>query len=290
MFLVTHTDLDGVGCEIVARSFYPQLTADRVFHCDYWMVDDKVRYLLENTEDLILISDISVNAKTSAWIDKRYRGRVHIYDHHQTAWEYLNQYEWSTFDLNSSATQVLFDSLSKAKLKHRAPMGLPMFVFYVNDYDMWHHTMPYSSELNDLLSLLDRKVFVEIMLDRLQAGEALINEHDKIYLRALEERKQKYIKQCLDRATLVENRLVILANSYTSELSEYIRNIKNPPKSWKNLKYIEMINLERGSHSLRSYDPEFDVSLIAKANGGGGHKKAAGFSSKKINIHDILLD
>jgi nanoRNase/pAp phosphatase (c-di-AMP/oligoRNAs hydrolase) len=37
--------------------------------------------------------------------------------------------------------------------------------------------------------------------------------------------------------------------------------------------------------SLRS-NGDYDVSAIAKANGGGGHKNAAGFYMSYVNFHD----
>jgi phosphoesterase RecJ-like protein len=39
--------------------------------------------------------------------------------------------------------------------------------------------------------------------------------------------------------------------------------------------------------SLRSSDGDVDVSAIARENGGGGHKRAAGFSSD-LELDDIV--
>ena len=45
---------------------------------------------------------------------------------------------------------------------------------------------------------------------------------------------------------------------------------------------------ERGTVSLRNINPDFDVSSVAKKNGGGGHKGAASFPLNNLNI-DIPL-
>jgi phosphoesterase RecJ-like protein len=42
--------------------------------------------------------------------------------------------------------------------------------------------------------------------------------------------------------------------------------------------------------SLRSDCDEVDVSLIAKKFGGGGHRRAAGFSHTGASIEELLVD
>ncbi|MCA1933570.1 MAG: DHHA1 domain-containing protein, partial [Calditerrivibrio sp.] len=65
---------------------------------------------------------------------------------------------------------------------------------------------------------------------------------------------------------------VIFAEKYNSELGNHL--IKK-----MNLDYIIIINAQRKKISMRS-KPEVDISNIASANGGGGHKNAAGFTTK----------
>ena len=287
MILVTHTDLDGVGAEIVARNFYPELNDEKVYHCDYCTVNERVRKLLKNTDEEIWLTDISVNPETAALIDLHYADRVRLYDHHQSAEAYLKGYSWCVIDTSRSGTQLFFDSLcQEVKIQHRLPQALPLFVFYVNDYDLWHHAMPYSSDLNDLMHLLGRKRFTETMMSRLHNNEPLILEQDQLFLDALLEQKERQFKERVERAVIVDNRLVVVANSHLSELSEYIRNI-DPPKSWEKLDYIDMVNVETGSHSLRSYNQNFDVSLVAQKYGGGGHKNAAGYMGRAISMEEL---
>lgn len=288
MILVTHNDLDGVGCEIVARCFYPEITPDKVYHCDYGIVNDTVKHVLTQTANKLIISDVSISAETAKLIHEKYAKRVLLYDHHQTSQEYLKDYDWCVIDLEKSATKILFDDSCCRKPGTKVPINLPSFVYHVNDYDLWLHTLPYAVQLNDLFSLLGKKKFVDTMLSRLQKKEALINKHDQLYLDALAVKKEWYFKSKVESAIVDGERLMVIANRYTSDLAGYIRNIKSPPPEWKNVKYIDMINAEKGSHSLRSYDNDFDVSKVAEAYGGGGHKNAAGYAEKDFDIYSFF--
>ena len=61
--LFTHTDLDGVGCEILGKlAFEENINIER---CGYGNIDSKVEEILkdDNKYDKVFITDISVNKK-----------------------------------------------------------------------------------------------------------------------------------------------------------------------------------------------------------------------------------
>lgn len=285
MILVTHNDLDGVGCEIVARCFYPEITSDKVYHCDYGIVNETVKNILAQTDEELIVSDVSISEEIAKLIEEKYATRVRLYDHHQTSEQYLRDYDWCIVDQSKCATMIVFEDCCLRKPGCKVPLNLPAFVYYVNDYDLWLHTLPYATQFNDLLSLLGKKKFVDTMLSRLRKKEALINSNDNLFLEALSVKKEWYFKNKVESAVVDGERLLITANRYTSDLAGYVRGLKTPPKSWKNVKYIDMVNVEKGTHSLRSYDNDFDVSKIAEQHGGGGHKNAAGYAIKDFDIY-----
>ena len=180
MILVTHNDLDGAGCEIVARWFYSELTSERIYHCDYDVVDSLVERLLSTTTDKIIIADISVKKEPAIEIEKNYKDRVELFDHHQTVIPYLGQYSWVKLDMARCGTKLLFDTLQKRYKEINVPKLLEDFVFYVNDYDLWIHSSPISSQINDMLYLLGLHVFAENMLQKMRANQPLIGDSDQL--------------------------------------------------------------------------------------------------------------
>ena len=278
MILVTHTDLDGVGCEIVARYFYSSLTEVHHCHCD--AVDRVVCKLLSTTNEQILVTDLSINQETAVSLDKKYRDRIKIYDHHKTAKAHLDQYPWVFIDTTRSATKILFDTLHKQHPSVAVAEGLEKLVFHVDDYDLWHHSSPLSTHFNDILSMIGLNLFCKAMLERIRQNRPLISNEDQFYLQGLAESKEKYFAGKVKSAIVIDNRLVVMASRHTSDLGQYIRDISPAPADWEQVDYIDMLNFENQVHSLRSYKKDFDVSQVAKENGGGGHPSAAGYPMK----------
>ncbi len=276
MILLTHIDLDGAGCAIVAQHFYAQKLT-KIYHCDYDQVDSTLLGLLKKTNEFIVLADISMNAETAALVNQAYANRIELFDHHQTAWEYLRNYTWAKFKLDRCGASVLFESLKEQMPEVPIFENLSKLIFHVNDYDLWLHTSPESSLFNDMLYLLGMDTFVGVMKTRIQESQPLIRDTDQLYLNGLQSKKYSYFKQCVEQAIVQGNRLVVLSSRHTSELCQYIRDISSAPEAWKTLEYIDVINLETRTHSLRSYKPDYDVSQIAKQHGGGGHKNAAGY-------------
>lgn len=287
MFLVTHTDLDGIGSEVVVR-YFTSLPETNIHHCSYNNVDATVRKLLETTTASVIITDLSVTPETAAYIDQHHANRVEIYDHHKTAKAYLDAYCWACVDIERCGTQIIFDVMRKRHPLVPVLPGLTQFVFHVNDHDLWHHESPESSRFNDILFLLGRELFSRIMLDRIQQGQPLISEADRYYLQGLYKNKQKYFADRIRRAVAIDNRLILVASLYLSELCQHIRNISPPPPQWQNVEYIDILNFEAGAHTLRSYKPDFDVSVVAQAHGGGGHRDASGYPIQVVTDSDWL--
>lgn len=277
MILVTHIDLDGAGCEIVARFFYPELALKNIYHLDYDTVDKEVRKLPNLSEETLIFADLGMPKETADFLNTHCAGRVELFDHHKTAMEELREYPWAHFDLSSSGTKFLFDTLCQRMPEKEIPEALRDFVFYVNDYDLWLHQSPVSRQVNDMMNLLGMNLFVRLVMERIADGQPLIDKTDRLYLEGTVYYKKKYFQDRVRDAVADGNRLVLVASRYISELSQYVRDVSPVPEEWKNVEYIDVVNLDNHTHSLRSYKEGFDVSLIAKSKGGGGHPQASGY-------------
>jgi len=113
--LFTHTDLDGVGCAILAKiAFNKKEDIVDIEYCNYDDINEKVeKFITSNiftNFDAIYITDISVGKDVAELInntecntyDNGYFNLsdiVQLLDHHPTA-EWLNNYDWATVNVN----------------------------------------------------------------------------------------------------------------------------------------------------------------------------------------------
>ncbi|PQD96735.1 oligoribonuclease [Pradoshia eiseniae] len=283
--LLTHNDLDGVGCGILARIAF----GDRVkvrYNSIASLNREIESFLEEDSDTYLFITDMSPNEENEKKLQERFasKGMVQLIDHHKTA-EHLNEYEWG-FVLSideegkgTSATSLFYDYLIRREFLQPAE-GLTDFVELIRQYDTWEwekNENERAHRLNSLLYLTSIDEFEERMVERLQGGElfsfddfeekVLGMEYDKMerYLR----RKKREVVQ-----TEVSGQVagVVYAESYLSELGSELG------KEFAHLDYIAIMNMGGRRISFRTIHDDIDVSEIAAKHGGGGHAKAAGCS------------
>lgn len=154
-------------------------------------------------------------------------------------------------------------------------------VDYVEDRDMWFWKLPHSRYINSALRLYDLTLEE---WDKLAARnkEELIEEG-----RIIQKYKNKLIEQHAKYTSITEisgYRASITrstASDINSELAEYMLNKYTDCP----IAIIVTETAEGQIYSLRS--KTIDVSKIAVAHGGGGHKSAAGFKTKNYIADSI---
>lgn len=187
--LFTHTDLDGIGCAVLAYLAFGKENVD-VEYCNYDDVDDKVEEFMEDDSlyrsyDNIFITDISVSDSVANMIDilDRVDRRVQLFDHHGTAL-FLNKYDWCNVtdlsplhDCKTSGTELFYVELMNHgyfsvnnDIKYR--INVDKFVMNVRDYDTWRWKELgefgiVCKQLNDLFYIYGRDEFVEWTIKRI---------------------------------------------------------------------------------------------------------------------------
>lgn len=297
--LFTHTDLDGVGCAILAKLV---LGKDiDISYCNYDDVDRQVSDFLNNHDikagDLIFITDISVSEKVAERIDKNeMKDCFVLLDHHATALG-LNKYSWCsvimielTANIKTSGTELFFNWL----LTHDYfPQGIHYeilnyldFTNAVRDWDTWRwSTMGeagiISKQINDLFHIYGRDEFINWAMDKFSVwtcwdyfNSCVIGAEEKIILDMFQKEKDDYIKQKSGTMIIAEiygyTCGIVFADRFISELG----NILCKNHSWIDL--VAIIDISRNSVSYRAVKDEINVGEFAKYFGGGGHPKAAG--------------
>jgi oligoribonuclease NrnB/cAMP/cGMP phosphodiesterase (DHH superfamily) len=149
----------------------------------------------------------------------------------------------------------------------------PDFIEYVQDRDLWRKVLPGGDEFTIALRSYPQDFLIwDKLID--SGAQSLIAEGGAIqryYRLRVEELKRSAYKAELGGATCwISNAPYFAASEVAGELAERDADF--------GACYFE-VEQGRYQYSLRSREG-FDVSTIARMFGGGGHKAAAGFSTK----------
>lgn len=314
--LFTHTDLDGVGCAIVAKNAFDDVSVE---YCDYNEINEKVMHFIRNKGykkyDRIFITDISVTESVAMTIDELFNKGVgfQLVDHHATALPLAEKYPmWcevrveesnmypSTFDnrekVLSSGTSLLYKFLRNKHLPNmQRNESLKAFADTVRKYDSWEWHNIYNDShpkrLNDLLYIIGREKFIE----RFSSNPLPTFTDTELTLLEIEEHRiNKYIwykkqdvktefvfidgKKYHIAYVFAESNTSLLGNEIAKDYGGYID-------------FVAIIDAGRNKVSLRGIHAQPDLGKdIAKFYGGGGHMHASGFEFDVSLSHNLFKE
>ncbi|MGC8229500.1 DHH family phosphoesterase [Pseudobacillus badius] len=296
--LLTHNDLDGVGCGILAKLAFGkqvQVRYNSVAGLDY-----EVAWFLENQDKktALFITDLSVNKDNQEKLHAFHQdgGKVQLIDHHKTALHF-NEYEWGHVVIEdedgklTSATSLLYDYLLQHELIEPSN-ALAEFVELVRQYDTWEWEKNANQEarrLNALFFLVSIEEFEDRMISRLRYHQHFFfDELEEKILDMEDDKIARYIhrkRRELVQASIGEHMAgVVYAESYHSELGNELGK-ENP-----HLDYIAILNIGGKRLGFRTIHNHIDVSEVAARYGGGGHAKAAGASMTEEAYTQFVTD
>jgi uncharacterized protein len=286
--LYTHNDLDGLGSGILAKIAFGD--GVEIHYNSVARINSQVERYFETMkdnqikEDLLLITDLSVNEANSKRIEKFVKegGKAQFIDHHKTAL-HLNEFNWAMVKVKyddgrmTSATSLFYDYLLQNNMITPSS-GVEEFVELIRQYDTWEwesNQLIKAKQLNDLFSLISLDDFEGKMLERLRSGEPFeFSEFEQQLLKMEEEKIKRYIRK--KNRELVQTFIgdhcvgIVHAEMYHSELGNELG------KENSHLDYIAILNMGGKKISFRTIHDHIDVSAVAGKFGGGGHAKASG--------------
>ena len=216
-----------------------------------------------------------------------------VLDHHKTARDALDGLEIElltnncgdalsvTFDMGKSGGRLAWEYLWAKGLLPRDWMArygfrdAPWLVDFSEDRDLWRHALQDTREVNAALRSfpLDFEVWDGLLLIRHQAGsvwEDFVSQGAAI-LRAERQIIANHVKHAREVDMDGHKILAVNATVLFSEIAGELAAGRPFGACW-------FVRFDGASvWSLRSREGGVDVSEIAKAHGGGGHKQAAGF-------------
>lgn len=176
---------------------------------------------------------------------------------------------------------------------------VPMFIKHIDDYDRWQFKIEGTKAFNKALWSYAPWSFeqwqyewdstwgyssadgLEGMPNFIREGEAILRAHNQNVQSVVKGGARK-CKLCIEGEVCIEDFNGLAANCPPHLTSDVGHELANQSGTFGLLWFIDEDN--RCKCSLRS-NGEYDVSTIAKAFGGGGHRNAAGF---QIDIQTLL--
>lgn len=293
--LFTHTDLDGIGCEILARLAFKDID---VIRCNYNNINEKVENEIDNEEyKKIFITDISVNKEIADKLNV-ISDKVILLDHHVTAL-FLNEYSYALVQVDDdkigkmSGTYLFYEYLNKNIKEFDSNNKLVKYlVELIRRYDTWEWKEIYNDinakKLNDLMYMMGQDDFIEYVLEKALKEELLFDLKAITMLDMKQKEIDNYIK--LKNKSLKEIELlgykvgIVFADNYISELGNTLSELHT------DLDFIAIINISSGVISYRTNKDNINLSDIAKFFGGGGHPKASGSTIDINKIQNFICD
>lgn len=280
--LFTHTDLDGVGCAVLAKFAFGN-DVD-IEYCNYDDIDSKVeKYFNSDLEYDCHITDISINEELAYKIDDSDKN-FQLLDHHATALG-LNKFNWCTVKvenedgIKTSGTELYYNYLINNGLLNECDV-LDRFSELVRNYDTWRWSTLGDNgiickQVNDLLYLYGRDKFINWCLGGLHFDTfPKLERADKLVLEIEQNNIDNYIDKKNEQMLIIPlcgmTCGVVFAEKYFSELGNKLCQMR------PEIDFVAMIDMS-GTVSYRTIKNDIDLGKdVAKLFGGGGHAKAAG--------------
>lgn len=300
--LLTHTDMDGSGSSILIRYFFKRVAF--VKHLTNYCMDKGIletildEELMENI-DVLFITDVSCSIETATIIEhSKYAKKVVLLDHHGTAKE-LNDFSFAyvkesskvsfnnffypnNVTMKTSGTTLMLDFLLSKGFSPKSTKVLEL-AHTIGAYDNWDWVNVFEknkkySNLNTLFQIYEQRRFEDIFVEKLKNNKKLFGKTEVLLLELEESKIKNYVYKT--------SKLFDTFN-ISIEGREYFAVFTNADRYYMEIfdKMMEMhptaellIVNNNGKISLRTRKDDVDVSIIAKAVGGGGHTQAAGFS------------
>ena len=300
--LITHTDLDGIGCAILAIYFD---NFDYIYSINYNSIDDYIDLInLLSPENQYIITDLSLSEEQFCRINKI--SNVTIIDHHKSS-NYLQKYKNQFIDVSKCGTKLFYEKYYKSINKNSK---IDKFVEIVNINDLWLFNkynfeinynlnrlfveMKYNSEFIEKTLIYNRgltnsiyKSFIELIINKFLSKSSVFNYsiNDLKFIdnqKQLENQSKEYAEEFLQiRTDRNGNKfgLTGIINGLTSLIGSYLLN-----------KYSELIYIVLYFPtylqvlSVRSIN-DFDCTQIPYIN---GHKNAAAGSFSEKFIKSLI--
>lgn len=239
------------------------------------------------TYDLAIMCDCSSEDRAKDYIEyfNNAKNRF-VIDHHET--NNLKAENIVLDSLSPATSQLIYDLFDKEYIDKNVAECL--YIGIAHDTGVFRYSNTNKKTFEIVAELIDKKINFSELLDK------------TIFIKTFQQKKIEAM--IIERAKFLSNGKVLFAYVTENELYEYSLDKKDVDSVVGNLRETEGINIAVFAYeisknvykiSLRSNGEKINCADFAKLNGGGGHKKAAGFTlnaelKEVINFLDKELE
>lgn len=216
----------------------------------------------------VYILDFSYKRSTLLKMKEQAAGLL-VLDHHKTAQEELAGLPFCTFDMDKSGGRLAWEYFHMSQDGFMSVPNAPWLVDYTEDRDLWRHKLEDSQAINAALRSYPLNF---------DMWDGFAKQHPTDFTRegeAIRRREKQIVDDHVRNASEIEmdghKILSVNATVMFSEIAGELAKGRPFGACW--------FQRQDGKRvwSLRSRVGGIDVSAVAKAHGGGGHKQAAGY-------------
>ena len=293
--LITHTDLDGIGCKILSKYTGTEKDWGKVVTTEAYAVDKTIEELFKTEKNItsLTITDCCPSSEMIESFKSRFGAKLYILDHH------FAKFNLDKIKREECCTAIHIDETGKESgtslfarfhiLPSEQNLTMMRFIELVRRYDTWQWKELgdiEAKELNQLFYILGEEDFVKYVTEKIDKGEELFDSFAKKILKIKNREIEKYVLKKLEEVIIdtIDNKKVgiVFAEENISELGNKICELKE-------VDYAAIITGD--TVSLRSIG-NMDVGKIAIKHGGGGRLNTAGFpihkGTKNRYIDEVL--
>jgi len=270
-------DLDGFTSGAIIKLKYPDA---KMVGYDYGQPFEQ-----EATGEPIIMADISLPMKTMVKIAQLSNWQLTWIDHHISA---INDYKEFIGEGESFCNAVLENGIAACEgtWKHLFPdKQMPLAVKLLGEYDTWRNSDKQRWENEILPFQFGMRLYcnsVESFPIDVFENEELVKQIINEGLTILKYQSQVNELQCKKASFETEfNGLRAICLNGGGFNSDVFKSVYDESKH--DIMMPFQFDGKKWTISLYTTKDEVDCSVIAKANGGGGHKKAAGFQVEDIS-------
>ena len=292
--LITHNDLDGLGCAILAKLAFGENISVEYASCHdnvTKILNELIDNNLLNTFDSVFVTDCSFDIALAT----KLKNKVKLFDHHKTADEF-NQFYWAKVSEQIDGCNTCGTELWHNYLLKKGYLSFPrkFFVEQVRLYDTWDWSANPSNlpkYLNDVIYIHGISSFVDTFVERLSKRDlnelTIFSQTERDLLDREQTRIRKYVNKKNKAAKIVEIDGKKIAVNFADDNQS---SVGNAMCNTYDVDYVMMFSLDKSIVSLRSSNDGEDVATVAKAIGGGGHQHAAGSPIEETIINNLITE
>jgi len=151
-FHISHTDLDGFGCQLTTRKIFPDAiyyNANYGIEVKMFLKDalEKIALSDKNEDIFLLITDLNLTPDESKKLDREIANlnndgftiTLQLLDHHGTGQKSADKYDWYYLDTSRSATKITYDYFCEhyPEFKNQCPPNYENLINAINAVDIW---------------------------------------------------------------------------------------------------------------------------------------------------------